>query len=90
MSHRHLQIQFGFDFEGYAAVFIHNLPPPPSQSSKHTQTSHTFYHPGLQLPAELYAIFFYFIFCQDWVKLCRGGDADLISSHVGPNTQSWF
>lgn len=39
-------------------LFSYTAPP---QSSKHTQTSHTFYHPGLQLPAELYAILFYFM-----------------------------
>lgn len=31
MSHWHLQIQFGFDFEGYAAGFIQSPPPSSKQ-----------------------------------------------------------
>lgn len=32
MAHLHLQIEFGSDFEGYAAGFI---PPPPTPASPH-------------------------------------------------------
>lgn len=67
MAHLHLQIEFGSDFEGYAAGFI-PPPPHPRLSSSSSPPSPTSSHFGQQLYMEHYADF-----CQEWDRLCWGG-----------------
>lgn len=80
MSHWHLQIQFGFDFEGYAAGF-HTEPPP--------QHTHRLLPPFITLVCSYLPSFkLFFLFYS--LSRFRGGDATLSAATPGRTPRVGF